>query len=132
MENYQQNPQDGNLSKSNVSEELKSFYKGEFKTVISSMFTKPIDGTYSIFKNPSKKAYTHSIILLVSLFVVTFLCIYIGLGDARSYFDTGLLIKLSLLPVIVAFMMTVLSFAIKSANGKSDFKNELQIGRAHV
>lgn len=114
--------------KPNLTEEVKKFYKGEFGEIFIVFFKNPIDGILAIFKNPSDKAYTNSLILFGSVFILYFIGSYILAGDARSYLTFGVFLKMGLIPIIMMFMITIIAFLIKSFSGTPDFKNELQPG----
>jgi hypothetical protein len=49
-------------------------------------------------------------------------------GEARKYMEFSNFIKISIVPVIMMFVITCLSFVIKSLSGKPNFKNELLTG----
>jgi hypothetical protein len=105
-------------------DEVKNFYKGDFKNIFTTVFTNPIDGIYNIFKNPSPKAYTQSLILFGSVFLTYVLGFYV----LDSSLELKEIIKASLFPIIIMLMITVISFGIKSISGKADFKAELLTG----
>jgi hypothetical protein len=59
MENQEETTPQSNETKSSL-DEVKNFYKEDFKNIFLTVFTNPIDGIYNSFKNPSPKAYTQS------------------------------------------------------------------------
>ena len=63
MENFEQFEPSSQEPKSKLTDDVKAFYKGDFKYIFNSFFKNPIDGIYSLFENPSEKAYLHSLIL---------------------------------------------------------------------
>jgi hypothetical protein len=109
-------------------DEVKNFYKGDFKNIFTTVFTNPIDGIYNIFKNPSPKAYTQSLILFGSVFAIYLAGFYVILGKIADWTPFSVLIKMSLIPLVLMFSITLLSFIIKSISGKADFKAELLTG----
>ena len=128
METNEKETVEHSTEKSKLTEEVKNFYKGEFGEIFIAFFKNPIDGILSIFKNPSDKAYTNSLILFGSVFILYFIGSYILAGDARSFMNFGSFLKLGLIPIIMMFMITIIAFLIKSFSGNPDFKNELQTG----
>lgn len=128
MENNQQNTSETSETKANLSDEVKNFYKGDFKEIFITIFKNPIDGIFSIFEKPSNKAYTQSLILFSSVFVLYLIGGYIIAGEARQYLDFSNYIKISLIPVILMVLITVVSFGLKSISGKPNFKAELLTG----
>jgi hypothetical protein len=128
MENYEQNAPSFQEPKSNVTDEVKQFYKGDFKNIFISFFKNPIEGIYSLLEKPSEKAYSQSLILFASVFVLYLIGGYVIVGEAREYMEFSYFIKTSLAPVVFMFVISSLSFAIKSLSGKPNFKNELLTG----
>jgi hypothetical protein len=127
MENHEGNAPQANDNKSSL-DEVKNFYKEDFKNIFLTVFTNPIDGIYNSFKNPSPKAYTQSLILFGSVFALYIVGMYLFLGDASSFLPFSFFIKFGLLPVVLMLMITIISFGIKSISGKADFKAELLTG----
>lgn len=113
---------------SNLTDDVKNFYKGDLKRIIQVIFSNPTNGIYDVFKKPSEKAYQNSLILFASIFVLYVAGIYILLGEAREFFKNSDFIKIGIIPVAMMLMVTIIAFAIKSFSGKPDFKNELQTG----
>jgi hypothetical protein len=133
FENYQQNnpapPPPTNQS--SFGDEFKSFYKGDFKSIMSLFFSSPIDGTRSIFVSRSDKAYTSALILFVSVFLVYFVGTYLAIPEKfKDALGLELMdfIKIGLLPIVFMLFATLLTFAIKSSSGKPEFKTELLTG----
>lgn len=128
MEHNEQNIPETAEPKFNLIDEVKNFYKGDFKDIFVTIFKNPIDGIFIIFKQPSSKAYTQSLILFSSIFILYLVGGYIIVGEARQYLEFGYFIKISLIPVIFMFVITVISFGLKSISGKPNFKAELLTG----
>ncbi|WP_439489687.1 YIP1 family protein [Algoriphagus sp.] len=128
MENSNPNPAIASSTSSTISDEVKKFYKNDFKELFLTVVKNPIDGVFHLFKNPTKDAYKNALILYCSVFVFFLIGIYIIAGESRGFLEFSDFMKLSLVPVIFMFTITLLSFAIKSFSGKPDFKNELQTG----
>ncbi len=128
MENNEQNTHETSETKANLTDEVKNFYKGDFKEIFVTIFKNPIDGIFSIFEKPSNKAYTQSLILFSSIFILYLVGGYIIAGEARQYLKFGNFIKIGLIPVILMFVITVISFGLKSISGKPNFKAELLTG----
>jgi hypothetical protein len=123
MENQEETTPQFNETKSSL-DEVKNFYKEDFKNIFLTVFTNPIDGIYNSFKNPSPKAYTQSLILFLTVFLTYGLGFYI----LDSSIEMKYIIKGSFYPLIIMLMITVISFGIKSISGKADFKAELLTG----
>lgn len=115
-------------STATIADEVKNFYKNDFKNLFITVLTNPIDGIYKIFKNPGSAAYKNSLILYSSVFVFFLVGIYILVGEGRKSLEFMDFMKLSLIPIIFMFTISLLAFGIKSISGKPDFKNELQTG----
>lgn len=121
MENTKQNAKKG-------LDEIKNFYKGDFINIIVTFFKSPIDGLRSIFKNPSEKSLINTLIISISVFILYLIGSYVIVGEARQYMKFFDFIKIGLFPLICMFLISALSFIIKSILGKADFKNELLTG----
>jgi hypothetical protein len=128
MESSEKSPLENKDEKSKFTDELKNFYKGELKQLFMTFFRDPIDGILTIFKNPSDKVYTNSLILYGSVFLLYFIGSIILSGESRKYIDFFVFFKIGFIPIIMMSLISMLSFFIKSISGKSDFKNELQTG----
>lgn len=100
----------------------------DFKDILIEFFTNPISGVTSILKNPSDKTFMQSMILFGSVFVLYFVGSYLLAGEAREFMELEYFIKFSLAPVIIMFIITLISFGVKSIAGKADFKAELMTG----
>lgn len=109
-------------------DEIKKFYKGDFKEIIINFFKSPTDGLYSIFKNPSEKSLIHTLIIAVSVFILYIIGSYIFVGSGRKFMGFMDFVKMGLFPIISMFLIALLSFVIKSVLGKANFKNELLTG----
>lgn len=127
MENVNQStePSVANL---NLAEEVKEFYTGEFVTLLSTLFKNPLEGVYAIFRQPWNKALPYSMILYASVFVLFFIGGYLQAGESRQYMSFGYFLETALMPVLFMFLISVITFVIKSLSGKPDFKKELLTG----
>ncbi len=128
MENNEQNVPESSEAKVNLTDEVKNFYQGDFKEIFFTIFTNPIDGVFLIFKNPSKKAYTQSLILYASIFVLYLIGGYIIAGEMRQYLNFEVFLKTSAILVLFMFTITIIAFGIKSISGTPSFKAELLTG----
>ena len=110
-------------------DEFKSFYKGDFKSIMTLFFTSPIDGIRAIFVKRSHKAYTYALILFASVFLLYVAGIYLAMDSyTRKNADFMIFIKIGMVPVIFMLFITLFSFGIKSASGQPVFKTELLTG----
>jgi len=115
-------------SNSSFSENFKDFYKNDFKNLFLTVFKNPTEGVYSIFVNSTRDSYRNSLILYVSIIILYLAETYLILGDAREYFPFSQLLKVSLIPAIFMFIISAISFGIKSVSSKPSFKSELLTG----
>jgi hypothetical protein len=115
-------------STSSFNDEVKNFYKGGLKNILTSMFSNPIEGTFLIFKNPAANAFNQSLVIIASLFATYIASIYIIAGEFRKYMSLSDFLKPSLVPVIMVLVITLLTFIVKAISGKPDFKGELLTG----
>jgi hypothetical protein len=120
--------QNANQSNESFSQDFTKFYKGDFKEIFSTFFTNPIDGIRGIFANTNANSQKTSLILYVSAFIFYFILSYLFDSNIREYAPFSVFIKIAFLPVIIMFIISTLSFIIKSIFGKADFKNELLTG----
>lgn len=114
-----------------ISDEVKEFYKGDFKQILRTFFQNPIDGIYSIFESPSNKAYIQSLIMFASIFVLYFIGWNIILGGemkSRLDMDMSDFLRVSLIPIVIMLLISIVSFGLKSYFGESNFKSELLTG----
>jgi len=128
METDEKKPQEASVEKTKFADEVKNFYKGELKEIFMTFFKNPIDGILSIFQKPSDKAYSNSLILFGSVFVLYVIGSVILAGEARKYIEFSVFLKIGLIPIIMMLAISLIAFFIKSVSGKPDFKNELQTG----
>ena len=116
MENVNPNP--NNPSESNnfseFTDEVKSFYTGTFPALIKKFFKDPLHGIRQIFEKATEQGFMNSLILYGSVFVLYLVSMLIL--ESRMGFANAL--KSSLMPVIMMFMVTAVSFGIKSISGK--------------
>ncbi len=125
MENF--TPNTNQDSNSNFSGEVKDFYKNDFKNLLTSIFKNPTEGVYRIFAD-STNAYKNALILYLSIIVLFFVETYLIIGEARKYIEISQLIKVSIIPALLMFVISIVSFLIKSISSKADFKSELLTG----
>ena len=128
MENMENSTAESIISKSSFTDEVKSFYTGDFKDILMTFFKNPIDGILTIFQNPSAKSYSHALILYVSVAILYVIGAVLLAGDMRSYMTVSSYIQIALFPVFTMLAITVLSFAVKSVTGNINFKDELLTG----
>lgn len=112
----------------NVTDEVKQFYKGKFKTIFFTLFKSPIEGTQDILKHPDEKAYLQSLIMYGSVFVLYMVGLYLLAGDAAEYLELSDFVKFSALPVVFIFLISLCSFGIKKISGDAELKAELLTG----
>lgn len=127
MENVNQSA-DQSVVNLNLAEEVKEFYTGEFVTLLSTLFKNPLEGVYAIFRQPWSKALPYSMILYASVFVLFFIGGYLQAGESRQYMAFGYFLETAFMPVLFMFLISAITFVIKSLSGKPDFKNELLTG----
>jgi hypothetical protein len=107
---------------------ISSFYSNDFKDILNAFFLNPIDGIRRIFSNNNPDSVKNSMILYGSVFVFYILGSYLILGKISSYMSFGDFIKIGLSPVIFMFIVTILSFIIKSFSKNTNFQEELLTG----
>jgi len=120
--------QHSNQSKDSFSQDFTTFYKGDFKEILSTFFKNPIDGIRGIFININQNSQKTSLILYISVFLFYFIISYLFDSSLRDYAPFSLFIKIAFLPILIMLIISTLSFVIKSIFGKADFKNELLTG----
>jgi succinate dehydrogenase hydrophobic anchor subunit len=128
MENTPQPHQETTESPSSFNDDIKTFYKGDLKNLLTTIFTNPIDGTFSIFKTPSKNSFNQSLIIFGSLFLTYLVSIYLIVGEYRKYMDMSDFLKPSAVPVMMVLVISVITFVIKAMSGNANFKEELLTG----
>jgi len=128
MENNEIQTSEKPETSTNLSEEIKDFYKGSFKQILSTFFNNPIEGIHSLIKNASANSYNNSLILIGSIFVFYTLGLYFMAGSLREYTDFSVYVKSGLIPVLFILIVTTLIFSIKSFSGNPNFKAELFTG----
>ena len=128
MENNVNSTDSAQETKPNIAAEVKEFYKEDFKNIFFTFFKNPINGIYSILQRPSEKSYIHSLILYGSVFVLYFIGLPLLAGDMKEFLELSHFLKFSLIPVILMFVISCLSFGVKSISGNPTFKNELLTG----
>jgi len=140
MDNFEQNQANNSASSpgnqstqqtgtTSFADEFKSFYKGDFKSIMTNFFNSPTDGVRDVFGRHSDKAYTNALILFVSVFLVYAAGYYLGVGkEGRESLEMLDFVKFGIYPVLFMLVVSLLSFLIKSVTGKADFKTELLTG----
>ncbi|NJO86780.1 MAG: hypothetical protein HC821_01585 [Lewinella sp.] len=110
-------------------EEVRSFYQQDFLALIKTFFTNPITGLSTIFQFPPEKAFLHSIIIFVSVFLVYLTSSYLMAGDFREYMEFSAFLKISVVPVLFLLLLSALAYGIKMLFvGQAFFRNELLTG----
>jgi len=129
METNQPNTSNYSEPKDKFSDEVKNFYTKDLKEICITVLTKPINGTFNIFKNPPNNAYQQSIILFLSIFGLYLVGTYLITPEPmRKVMEFKYVVKSSLIPVVFMLMISVVSFVLKSISGKPDLKGELLTG----
>jgi hypothetical protein len=128
MENLDQDRSANPLSRSTFTDEVSQFYSGDFKTMFLTFFKDPINGISTIFRNASDKSFTHSLILYGSVAALYLVGAFLLMGPMREYMTLGGYLRIALMPVLIMFIISALSFGVKSLTGKVDFKAELLTG----
>ncbi|ATL48352.1 hypothetical protein COR50_14945 [Chitinophaga caeni] len=110
-------------------ENLKSFYKKQLPGILKTVFLKPVNGTYDLFKQPGEGVYGNALLLMLSTMILYFLTPYILAGKyLREILSFGMLLKCGLVAGLFMLIISTLSFGIKSISGKPVFKQELLTG----
>ena len=109
-------------------EKVKSFLKNNLWNITKTIFGEPIKGTQNVFSEAGSESYFYSIILYATTACIYVLLPYIVVGDSRSYIGFSNFLKIGIAVFIMLFMISVLTFAIKSVSAKADFKKELLTG----
>lgn len=129
METNQPYTSNDSEPKDKFSDEVKNYYTKDLKEICITVLTKPINGTFNIFKNPPNNAYQQSIILFLSIFGLYLVGSYlIAPEPMRKVMEFKEVLKTSLMPVVFMLMISVVSFVLKSISGKADLKGELLTG----
>lgn len=140
MDNFEQNQANNSASSpgsqsnqqagaTSFADEFKSFYKGDFKSIMTNFFNSPTDGVRDVFGRHSDKAYTNALILFVSVFLVYAAGFYLAVDKfSRERSEMLDFVKIGIVPVVFMLIVSLLSFLIKSVTGKADFKTELLTG----
>jgi hypothetical protein len=128
MENIQLNSPEALGSKANRIINVKSSLLGGFKDPLFKVLKNPIDGIYSILQNPTSNVFVQSITLYLSIFILYLLCGHILADEVQKYISFDYFIKISLIPVILMVVITIITFGINSISGTPNFKVELLTG----
>jgi len=126
-DNLNQGNPTGSAESSSISDftnEVKNFYSGKFPAMLGKFFKNPIYGIREIFEKSTSQGYLNSLILFGSVFILYILGVFL----LESKFNFKMILRLSLVPVVFMFFVTLISFGIKSISGKPDFKSELLTG----
>jgi len=130
MESSNQHGLGSNLPKGFMDKEnLKDFYKKQLPALLKIIFTEPVNGTCRIFKGEGGGTYGNALLLIGTTMLLYFISPYILAGKyLREMLSFGALFKFALLAGIFMLLVSLLSFGIKSLNGKPAFKQELLTG----
>ena len=128
MENLEYGTPQNITVKSSFTDDVKAFYTSDFKDIVFTFFKNPINGILQIFENPSKKAYSHALILYASVAVLYVIGGLLLAGDRRGYMDFADYLKIALFPVLTMLGISILSFGVKSVTGQINIKDELLTG----
>lgn len=111
-------------------EDVKDFIKTKLITIIKKIIAQPINGSYEVFAAPDKNKQSNAISLLGLGFVATLLLLYLATpASVRHYIEFSLFIKATFVVTIILFLISVCTFAVKSAAGtKITFGEELLTG----
>ncbi len=121
------NPKQPSASNEQI-EKVKSFLKNNFWQITKTIFGEPIKGTQTVFSNAGNESYFYSIVLYATTLVLYVFLPYLFAGDMRSYIGFDSFLKIGIAVLIMLFMISVLTFGIKSISTKADFKKELLTG----
>lgn len=112
-----------------IVEDVKNFYKQDFRTLLTTFFLNPIGGLMAVFQAPSEKSFVHSVIIFASTFVLYFVTGYLLAGDYREVLSFSIFLKIGITPVLFLFCVAALSYGLKMAfAGGADFRKELFTG----
>ncbi|WP_130854991.1 hypothetical protein [Olivibacter jilunii] len=110
-------------------ENLKDFYKKQLPALLKTVFIEPINGTCRIFKGEGAGTYGNALLLIGTTMLLYFIGPYLLAGKyLREMLSFGALFKFALLAGIFVLLVSLLSFGIKTFNGKPAFKQELLTG----
>jgi hypothetical protein len=108
-----------------AAEEVKAFYKNEFKGLMVKFFKQPLDGLVDIFSGDTQKIFNSSLILFGSVYLAYIIGLKLLTGELLNL---GGCLKFSLVPVVTMIVISGASFALKTISGKPDFKREILTG----
>ncbi len=110
-------------------EEVKAFFKQDLGKIFKTFIFEPLDGPHHILSNRSEKSYFHSLILIVTTAVLTFIFVFLSVGKmVRSMMGFGDYIALLLAPALFLILISLIAFGAKTIFGKGDLKSELLTG----
>lgn len=115
-------------SKTNFSQEVRSFYQHDFKSLLVTFFTDPLDGLYQLLSAPSAKGLNHALIIMGSVFVLFFAGSYISVGELREFMEFSNFLAIGLLPVLVMLSVAAFSYIIKLIVRGATFTHEMVTG----
>jgi hypothetical protein len=110
-------------------EKVMEFYKKGLPAIFKTLFKDPVNGIYHLLLAPGDTSFINSVFLMVTTVLLYIILPYFMLGE---YSDLAggfsLTIKLGIMIALFMFIISVVSFGIKSISGKPVFKNELLTG----
>jgi hypothetical protein len=110
---------------SKIAEDVKSFYKNEFKDILLKFFLRPIDGLLELFSGDTDAVFKTALILSGSIYLLFVVGIKILTGNIFNLFSC---IKIGFAPLITMIVISCVAFGIKSISGKPNLKHELLTG----
>ena len=110
---------------SRVADEVKSFFKNDFKDLLITFFTRPVDGLDQIFSDDTEKAFKSALIISGTVYAVYVVGLKVIGGEL---IDVGAALKNAFLPLLFMAVITGIAFGIKSISGKPNIKRELITG----
>lgn len=116
------------VSQPQTVEEVSSFFKNNFFGLVKSVLTKPIEGTKAIFVQAGHESYQHALILIFTTGIAVILLNYLFLGSEIDFMPKGMFLKAGIIASIILFIISILTYFVKTLSGKPDFKKELLTG----
>lgn len=123
MENL--NPNDQNVQ---TNEPIKVTIKDNLSLLFSILFKSPTAGLREYFSSRNKLDINTTIITYVIVFFVYIIGFAIMMGKRADNIDIDEYLKIGLIPVLLMFIISTLSFIIKSTSSPSSFKDDLFTG----
>jgi hypothetical protein len=109
-------------------ENVSDFFRNSFLGIIKSLLSKPIEGTREIFIKAGPEAYRHALILIFTTGAAVFILYYLFFDKYLDGEGMDVFIKAGLITCLVLFIISILSYFVKTLSGKPDFKKELLTG----